>query len=260
MRKSNKVFYICIVIVALLTLSVWLYHKLMTQKAYNVFLKENHIQHEDIIHRSKSASLGGEGLVFYQARLSPLNISHKIDKLIIRKNEDDVVIQMQGLTIDIPETLREYYGNGIVNAIDQYIPFEDALNKPFISLGLIGYDKVKADAVFVFNPKIQPVQVNAQIKIPELADIQLSFAIQQPHKKAFNKNLLYSAKGTVSELSITLLDTGLFKKYANYLMQTGDETAQVFAEELIRHDDFTRRVSFYTPADLSQFYIPDTSH
>ena len=257
MNKSNKIFYICITVIVLLGLSGWLYHKLSTQKAYNAFLKEFHIQSEDIDYRSKSASFGGKGLVFYQARLTPFNIVHKIDKLIIRRNENNIIIQMNGLTVNVPETLKEYYGNGIVNAIDTYQPFEDALNKPFISLGLIGYDKIKGDAVFVFNPNEQPMLINAQIKLPELADIQLSFPIYQPRNKAFNKNLLYMPKGNVSELAITLLDTGLFKKYADYLMQTGDVTAQAFAEELVRHDDFTRRISFHTPVDLSKFYVPE---
>lgn len=258
MNKSNKFFYICLMVIVLLGITGWLYQKLATQKAYNTFLKDFSIQSEDIAYRSKSTSFGGKGLVFYQARLTPFNIIHKIDKLIIRRNENNVIVQMNGLTLNIPETLKEYYGNGIVNAVDSYIPFEDALNKPLISLGLMGYDTVKGDAVFVFNPSEQPMLVNAQIKLPELADIQLSFPIQQQRKKTFSKNLLHSAKGNVSELAITLLDTGLFKKYADYLIQTGDETAQAFAEELVRHDDFTRRVSFHTPVDLSQFYAPDT--
>lgn len=256
--KSNKIFYICIATVSLLGLSGWLYQKLSTQKAYNAFLKEFHVKAEDINYRSKSTSFGGKGLIFYQASLTPISIEHNIDKLIIRRNEDNIVIQMSGLTVNIPETLKNYYGSNIVNAIDTYRPFEDALNKPFMSLGLIGYDKIKGDAVFVFNPSEKPIIINAQIKLPDLADIQLSFPIHKNRKNAFNKNLLYIPQGTVSELGITLLDTGLFKKYADYLTQTGDETAQAFANELVRHDDFTRRVSFHTPVDLSQFYAPDT--
>ena len=89
----------------------------------------------------------------------------------------------------------------------------------------MGIYHLKGEAVFVFNPQTKPLVVNAQISLPHLAEIQLSFPIINNDKRA--KSLLQAVLGNVSEISVELMDTGLFQKYTDYSPATIDELVNI---------------------------------
>ncbi len=249
--KTKKLFYLIAfcVIVLLVTGIVW--QHVSVNKSYHRFLKQYHLSENDIHYTHKGLSVGGKGLIFYQASFPELKISHRIDKLIVRQNGENISFQMQGLQIDVLQTLRHLYGQQMIAETENYKPFEEALSKPLLSLGLMGIYHLKGEAVFVFNPQTKPLVVNAQISLPHLAEIQLSFPIIHHDKRA--QNLLQTVLGNVSEISVELMDNGLFQKYADYLQTINSEQAETYRTELTRHNNFIRRVQFEKSIDLKDF-------
>ncbi len=251
--KKNKIFYLASFCVILLLSTLIFYQQLSVNRTYHRFLKQYHLTENDIHYAHKSISVGGKGLIFYQASIPALKIVHKIDKLIMRQNGENISFQMQGLQINVLQTLRHLYGQQIIAETENYKPFEDALSKPLISLGLMGIFHLKGEAVLVFNPATKPLTANAQISLPHLAEIQLSFPIT-PYKTQ-NKSLLQAFLGEVSEISVELMDNGLFHKYADYLQIIGSEKAKTYSTELLRHANFIRKIRFEKP-----IYLKDFSH
>lgn len=251
---KNRLFYIIAGCVILACLGGLFYRYQTTKKAYQAFLKEYHLSKDDIAYKSKDVSLGKKGLIFYQAQIPALKISHKIDKLIIRPNRQYITIQMQGLSININETLSNYYGQSVIDAVQKYTPFDDALKEPFISLGLMGYNTIKGDVVLVFDPYEKPYTINAKISVPQLTETELSFTVLPPHAQSFNKSLIYAGHGTVAQVAVKMLDNGLFQKYADYLTSISAAKPAKQAADLLRHSDFIRRIEFKKPADLKTYY------
>ena len=249
--KTNKVFYLIAFCVILLLTTFIFYQHLSVNKTYHRFLKQYHLTDNDIHYAHKGISVGGKGLIFYQASFPKLKISHQIDKLIIRQNAENISIQMQGLQMNVLQTLRHLYGQKIITETENYKPFEEALLKPLLSLGLMGIYHLKGDAVLVFNPTTKPLVMNAQISFPHLAEIQLSFPIANDDKQ--NKSLLENIFGNVSEISVELMDNGLFQKYADYLHTLGSEKTETYRTELLRHSDFIRKVRFEKAVNLKDF-------
>ena len=151
--KSTKIVYIFILILIVAFGLFVMYQRLAAQSALNVFLKEARLKEPDIVYSSKEKPFLNSGLILYDVILPQFKIAQKTDKLIIRKNKDDIILQFQGMRINVPQTLRNHYGAKIVQAVQGYQPFTDALRKPFISLGLMGLDTITADIVLIFNPQ-----------------------------------------------------------------------------------------------------------
>lgn len=249
--KKNHIFYVLFLCFTLVVSTGIFYHHINVNRFYRRFLKQHHLHLSDISFSHKGRPLGGDGFIFYQARFPNLKIVHKIDKLIIRENNKKTTIQMQGLQINVLRTLQQLYGTAVIEQTENYKPFKDALLKPFISLGLMGIDHLKGDAVFVFNTHHKPLAVNAKVSFPHLAEIQLSFSFAEDPAA----NLTQFLTGKVPEISIELMDNGLFQKYAGYLAATGEkEAAKAYRNELLRQNSFIRRIRFEKPADLKSFY------
>lgn len=252
--KSHKIIYIGIFAFVIVFGIFVMYQRLLAQSAYNTFLKEAHLKPNDIIYESKEKPFLDDGLILYNAELPQLKIAHKIDKLVIRKDEEDIIVQFQGIQINIPKTLSAYHGNKIAEVIKTYRPFNDALTKPFISLGLMGIDELKSDIVLIFNPKQRITTVNSKISIPKLADLQLSYMIHPQTDAGYHKNLIYSGYGTISQISVDIQDAGLFKRYAQYLRSLGTPESMAYAKELMKHTGFTRHFNFTKQPSLTSFY------
>lgn len=252
--KSHKLIYICILAFIIIFGVFVLYQRLLAQSAFKAFLKEAHIKSSDIIYESKEKPFLDDGLILHDVEFPQLKIAHKIDKLVIRKDEEDTILQFQGAQINIPQTLQTYYGESIIHAIKTYHPFEDALTKPFISLGLMGIDTLKCDIVLIFNPKSKPIFVNSKISMPKLGDMQLSFTIHPQMDSGFRKNLIYTGYGTIEQVSVDIQDAGLFKAYAHYLLSLGTPESMAYAKELMKHSGFTRHFKFTKQPTLVPFY------
>ena len=249
--KTNKLFYLIAFCIILPLVTGIFYQHISVNKTYHRFLKQYHLSENDIHYAHKGLSVGRKGLIFYQALFPELKIAHRIDKLIIRQNNENISFQMQGLQIDVLQTLRHLYGQQVITETENYKPFEEALLKPLISLGLMGIYHLKGEAVFVFNPQTNPLVVNAQISLPHLAEIQLSFPVFNNDKR--NKSLFQALLGDVSEISVELMNNGLFQKYADYLQIINTEQTETYRTELARHNNFIRRVHFEKPIDLKDF-------
>lgn len=252
--NRQKIIY-SFLILFILSLGVGLfYQRMRAQTAFSDFLRLHQLTQHDIQYKTKELSFGGSGIILYQVQLPQFKIAHKIDKLIIRQDEGTVTLQMQGLKIDVLKTLNNYYGKNIIKAVQNYVPFEDALRKPFVSLGLMGFDTIKGDAVFILNPTQNPTQINGKIHLPSLADIQLSFPVETIRDADYRENLFYLGYGNVQEITVEIQDAGLFAAYVHYLKQLGQEDALIYAKELSKHQDFMRHIKFNTPIKLTPFY------
>ncbi len=252
--KSTKIVYIFILILIVAFGLFVMYQRLAAQSALNVFLKEARLKEPDIVYSSKEKPFLNSGLILYDVILPQFKIAQKTDKLIIRKNEDDIILQFQGMRINVPQTLRNHYGAKIVQAVQGYQPFTDALRKPFISLGLMGLDTITADIVLIFNPQERNKLIDGKISLRELGDIQISFLIQPQTDEGYRKNLIYSGYGYIPQISVDIQDTGLFKRYARYLRSLGTDESMAYAKELMKHTGFTRRFQFSQPITLAPYY------
>ena len=252
--KSHKLIYICILTFIIIFGIFVLYQRLLAQSAFKAFLKEAHLKSNDIIYQSKEKPFLDDGLILYDVIIPQLKIMHQIDKLIIRKEGENLILQFQGVQINIPQTLRTYYEDGVIQAIKTYQPFKDALTKPFISLGLMGIDILNCDIVLIFNPKVKPIFVNSKISMPKLGDIQLSFTIHPQMNSGFHKNLIYTGYGTIEQVDVDIQDNGLFKAYTRYLLSLGTSESMAYAKELMKHSGFTRHFHFTQQPTLVPFY------
>lgn len=252
--KSHKFIYISLLGIILVFGIFVLYQRLQAQKAFNAFLKEAHLKQSDIVYQSREKPFMKEGLILYGVVFPQLKIEHKIRKMIIRKEEEKIILRLQGFQINLPQALNACYGNDFINALKVYKPFEDALRKPLISLGLIGVDTLKGDIVLIFNPQHAVPIINTRISLPQLAEIQLSFRVEPKLDSGYRKNLIYLFYGSVPEINADIQDIGLFKAYANYLNSIGTADAKAYAKELMRHSGFTRYVKYTLPPLLAQFY------
>ncbi len=252
--KSHKIIYACILGIILLFGLFVIYQRLQAQSEFNTFLKNARLKQNDITYESYEKPFLGDGLIIFGVTIPQLKIVHKVDKLIVRNQGDDIVLQFQGINLDVAQSLYNHYGESFVDIVQKYKPFDDALNNPFISLGLMGYNAIKFDMVLIFNPTMRPRLVNGKISLPKLGEIQVSFVLEPQLDSGYRKNLIYAGYGKIYEISIDIQDTGLFKKYATYLRSLGTPTANGYAKELMRHSGFTRRIEYKPQPSLAPFY------
>ncbi len=252
--KSRKLIYILLFgLIFVFGLFVF-YQRILAQSAMSAFLKEARLRENDIIYTTKEKPIFQDGLILYDVELPQIKINHMIDKLVIRKEKNDLVLQFQGIHVDLPKTLYENYGNQFAHALKMYEPFKDALKKPLISLALMGIDKLTFDAVVIFNPNETPYKVNSKLSLPNLGEIQLSFMINPQTDSGYRKNLIYFAYGSIPQIGIDIQDTGIFQKYTDYLNSVATQKSKAYAKELSRHSTFTRRIEFETPLSIAPYY------
>ncbi len=252
--KSHKIIYACILGIILIFGIFVLYQRLQAQSVLNAFLKEYHLKSDDILYGSYERPFLGDGLILYDVQIPRLKLVHEIDKIIIRQQNNDIVLQFQGVKLDVPRTLYMRYGQSFKEVLKQYKPFDDALKKPIISLGLMGIDTLKFDTVLIFNPADKHRVINGKISLPRLGEIQVSFSVTPQRDAGYRNNLVYLGYGHISQINVDIQDTGMFKKYADYLRSLGTPKTQGYAKELMRHSGFTRRVEYATPPSLVPYY------
>ncbi len=252
--KSHKIIYAGILVVIIVFGLFVLYQRLQAQQTLNAFMKTYHLKSDDILYESYEQPFLGEGLILYGVKIPRLKLVHEIDKIVIRQQDEDIVLQLQGIELDVPRTLYMRYGQSFEKILKLYKPFDDALSKPIISLGLMGINVLKFDAVLIFNPLDKNRVINSKISLPRLGEIQIAFAVTAQRDEGYHNNLVFAGYGHVSEISIDIQDTGMFKKYADYLRSIGTPEAIGYAKELMRHSGFTRRVEYATPVTLVPYY------
>ncbi len=252
--KSHKYVYFCILgIIVVFGLFV-LYQRLQAQSVLNAFLKEHHLKSNDILFGSYERPFLGEGLILYDVKIPRLKLVHEIDKVIIRQEDENIIIQFQGVNLDVSRTLYMRYGQLFEKILSQYKPFDDALRKPMISLGLMGIDTIRFDMVLIFNPSDRMRIINGKILLPRLGEIQVSFTIEPKKDEGYRNNLVYIGYGDVIDINVDVQDTGMFKKYADYLRTIGTPKMTGYAKELMRHSGFTRRIEFQPRPSLVPYY------
>lgn len=235
-KKTTKLFYICLFLIAFFCVAFIAYHQIQTKKSIANLLKTYQINPVDMKYKSVSKPFFGDGIIFYKVTFPNIAVDHLIEKMIVKHQSDFIHIRMINTHIDVLNSLRKNYNIHIIDELKNYKPLTDAFQKPLQSLALANIDETKLNISLVIKPKGDSLITYGRIVNPQLIDIDFKTRINPTQTQ--NEGLFYSFYASATPLSVTIKNYGLFQKYDSYLTSLGidEETPQrsVLKKEILR--------------------------
>ncbi len=225
-KKTTKLFYICLFSIAFFCITLIAYHQIHTKKSIINLLKTYQINPVDMKYKSVSKPFFGDGIIFYKVTFPNIAVDHLIEKMIVKHQSDFVHIRMINTHIDVLNSLRKNYNIHIINELKNYKPIKDTFQKPLQSLALSNIDELKLNISLIIKQKGDNLITYGRIVNPQLIDIDFKTRINPTQTQ--NEGLYYSFYSSATPLSVTIKDYGLFQKYDSYLasLGIGEETTQ----------------------------------
>ena len=236
-KAKAKVFYTYIGIILLCCISFIAYQHIKIKSSISDFFKTYNIQKNDFQYHNVSQSFFGKSLIFYKVKIPILNVDMSVEKVIIRKEKDDLNIKFIGANLNVINSLRRLYNIRILDELNTYNPTTDSFQKPLQTLALCNIDSVKFDLSFVLSPQKKQTLLTGKATLNQLAEID--FSLLATSKKP-SKGLLYTLYGKLKPLNVTIKDFGLFPKYDTYLesidLHKDMQIRQLLQKESIRYN------------------------
>ena len=187
-----------------------------TQKLQHQLLKEG-ILPAQLTYTGTSASLTGESLILYNASL-PNYPSFSVHRIQIQNSFNTFYISLQGIHGSLMQLFRQTEPYAIKNQIQNFVPNEQLLLYPFITLAILGYDDLAADVLISATNKNN--YLHCEIVFKNLNKVMARFTAkmtaQNPQQSVWD-----NLKDATVPFQLTYLDNSLKQKLDAYTLSKG---------------------------------------
>lgn len=230
--KKAKIFYLYFFILILMILVFFFYQNFATKSAVNQFFKISGLSQNEMSYKSVSKSLFGNSLIFYQVKFDSFSFANQIDKLVLKKENNNLHLSLTNAQIDVTHSLRKTYNINIVNELEKYKPITDIFQKPLLTLALSNINTFTFNLDLIINKDQNHPLVKGVLNAKDEVFIQFkTLAFKETNDLNIHfKPLLVLAK-----------DNGFFEKYDQYLKSIGykkdQEERKFFEQQELRWTD-----------------------
>lgn len=170
----------------------------------------------DISYRSKQLPLFGDGVLFYQVQFKDIPITHRIDKMSVEIEDDQIKVALTGVHFNVSDALRAK--TDLVEQFKNYVPFESVWTQPLETLALAGVETVKADVSFVMEKEGLTRRILGEVQDKKLGRALFDFYIPLEENKVSVSQLV---RTTVLSGTFSFEDAGLVEPYLQYTRSLG---------------------------------------
>lgn len=214
--KTQKIYFIFIA-VFIIVLGLLMGRSYLAKKTAETYLTDMHLTQEQIQYASIAAPLWSDGVILYQVQFPQLKVPHKIDKMIVHKNQDKISIRLQGVWINVLDILRGQNPLLLKKRLFSYQP-ENAFQYPLESLAFCGINDIEFDMTVRLKKEQAHLTLYGSLNIKNQAQLYLTgFIKQQFQLEDILKNPLLLAQTEISKTVLTLKNKGLVERYNTYL-------------------------------------------
>ncbi len=214
--KTQKIYFI-LIIALIAGLGLLMLRSRLAQKTAESYLADMQLTQEQIQYTSIAAPLWSDGIILYQVQFPQLKVPHKIDKMIVHKDQNKISIRLLGASIHILDILREQNPLLLKKNLLAY-QSEEAFQHPLESLAFCGINAVDFDMTVRLKKEIDQLALYASLDIKNQAQIYLTGFIKKSLQlDEIIKNPLLLAQTQITKPILTLKNKGLIERYNTYL-------------------------------------------
>lgn len=215
--KKAKIFYLYFFILILMIFVFAFYQNFATKSAVNQFFKTTGLSKNDISYKSVSKSLFGNSLIFYQVTFDTFSFENHIDKMVLKKEKNNLQVSLTNAQIDVIHSLRKTHNINIIKELDEYKPITDIFQKPLLTLALSNIDTFSFNLDLIFNQEHNMNVIKGILVAKNEVSLQFkTIAFKEPN----------GLNARLKPLYVTAKDNGLFEKYDQYLKSIGYKKTQ----------------------------------
>lgn len=169
-----------------------------------------------LTYRSKTLPMFGDGLLLYHVHFTDIPIDHRIDKMLLRIEQDYMWVQLFGFHFSVNEALA-VQGDELVQSFQSYVPYKSVWSKPLETLSLVGVDQVNVNATLKIKQDEGRVHISGYIEDTRFGRAAVDFYMINDGKIS-PESLL---NGSVLEGVFSYEDASLLPAYHSYARSLG---------------------------------------
>lgn len=218
--KKRSTYSVILVLLFLGLAAFFMWYQSRSDRILDGYMKIYRFNRSEITFRSLERPLFGDGVILYQVEFPYLSIPVRVEKMVMREEENKLVLNMRGVVVPVLESLRILDAYQIVSIMKAYRPYQDILKRPLESIALTGRDYLKFNLDLTIDLSERPIKVSGSLSGKKLLDAQF-VAFLQPDDRFYRNRLFYFMYGDLVQAFVSVRDNGVLSDYMEYAKQTG---------------------------------------
>ncbi len=216
----------------------------------DAYMKTYRFNRSEVAFRSLERPLFGDGVILYQVEFPYLSIPVRVEKMVMREEENKLVLNMRGVVIPVLESLRILDAYQIVSIMKAYRPYQDILKRPLESVALTGRDYLKFNLDVTIDFSDRPIKVSGALSGKKLFEAQF-VAFVQPDDRFYRNRLFYFMYGDLIQAFVNVRDKGALSDYMEYAKRTGVRAPTEWEKAIHTHGELKRTLTDITEEPIS---------
>lgn len=217
-----------------------------TEDTLKLYQRYGFVQ-SDIQYEKVEKKWGQQGLIFYQLEFPKLEVPHHVEKMALSMDNSGIKAHLTNVHLNVKEAMQKLYASKPVQALNDYVPYQDFFDRILTSLAVMGVDEFVGDILLnTTYSDIKTMDFELQVHQNKKASLTVTGVIHLPIVGTHQLSDLW--QGQVKKLDVQVQNQTQLKQYIDYAKSRKIQMPESFKNGIMTLKNLTKKIP--NPANI----------